>query len=106
MTLSATIWDASDWATNGGKYRVNYKYAPYVAKFSDLILHGCAVDPIEHVAHCDSIQGSEALVPSRVTQVQRTRMEKFWLKHITYSCYYDKQRYEVPPPECDHPPRS
>ncbi|KAJ6897536.1 hypothetical protein NC652_024361 [Populus alba x Populus x berolinensis] len=27
-----TIWDGSDWATNGGKYRVNYKYAPYVAE--------------------------------------------------------------------------
>ncbi|MCI90571.1 putative xyloglucan endotransglucosylase/hydrolase protein 28-like, partial [Trifolium medium] len=28
MTLCAmTVWDASDWATNGGKYRVNYQYS-------------------------------------------------------------------------------
>ncbi|RDX65248.1 putative xyloglucan endotransglucosylase/hydrolase protein 27, partial [Mucuna pruriens] len=29
--------------------RVNYKYAPYVAQFSDLVPHGSVVDPIEHV---------------------------------------------------------
>ncbi|CAL5213951.1 unnamed protein product [Lathyrus oleraceus] len=99
MTLYATIWDASDWATNGGKYRVNYKYAPYVAKFSDLVLHGCAVDPIEHVASCDTAQTSES-IPSRVTPLQRLKMESFRKKHMTYSYCYDKIRYKAPPTEC------
>ncbi|WJX52893.1 putative xyloglucan endotransglucosylase/hydrolase protein 27 [Trifolium repens] len=100
MTLYATIWDASDWATNGGKYRVNYKYAPYVAKFSDLVLHGCAVDPIEHVANCDTAQSSEA-IPSGVTPVQRIKMDNFRKKHMTYSYCYDKIRYtKAPPSEC------
>ncbi|XP_061370254.1 probable xyloglucan endotransglucosylase/hydrolase protein 28 [Gastrolobium bilobum] len=99
MTLYATIWDASDWATNGGKYRVNYKYAPFVAEFSNLVLHGCAVDPIEHVAKCDSAQSSEA-VPSGVTPVQRIKMDNFRKKHMTYSYCYDRVRYKVPPPEC------
>lgn len=96
MTLYATIWDASDWATNGGKYRVNYKYAPYVADFSDFILHGCAVDPIEHVAKCDT---SDAF-PSNVTPIQRIKMDKFRLKHMTYSYCYDRIRYKVPLSEC------
>ncbi|KAL2343540.1 hypothetical protein Fmac_004825 [Flemingia macrophylla] len=96
MTLYATIWDASDWATNGGKYRVNYKYAPYVAEFSDLVLHGCAVDPIEHVAKCDNAEA----IPSGVTPAQRMKMESFRKKHMTYSYCYDKVRYKVPPSEC------
>ena len=33
MSLYATIWDASNWATSGGKYKVNYKYAPFVTEF-------------------------------------------------------------------------
>ncbi|KAL0397468.1 UNVERIFIED_CONTAM: putative xyloglucan endotransglucosylase/hydrolase protein 30 [Sesamum calycinum] len=49
MGLYATIWDASDWATSGGKYRANYKYAPFVAEFTDLILPGCPMDPLEEV---------------------------------------------------------
>ncbi|KAK7399898.1 hypothetical protein VNO78_11093 [Psophocarpus tetragonolobus] len=99
MTLYATIWDASDWATNGGKYRVNYKYAPYVAEFSDLVLHGCAVDPIEHVAKCDNAPSSGA-IPSSITPAQRVKMENFRKKHMTYSYCYDKVRYKVPPSEC------
>lgn len=100
MTLYATIWDASDWATNGGKYRVNYKYAPYVAKFSDLVLHGCAVDPIEHVAKCDTAQSSKS-IPSGVTPVQKIKMENFRKKYMTYSYCYDKIRYKATPPsEC------
>ncbi|XP_014510070.1 probable xyloglucan endotransglucosylase/hydrolase protein 28 [Vigna radiata var. radiata] len=97
MTLYATIWDASDWATNGGKYRVNYKYAPYVAKFSDLVLHGCAVDPIELVAKCESDQKG---IGSGVTPAQRIKMENFRKKHMTYSYCYDRLRYKTPPSEC------
>ncbi|XP_054810453.1 probable xyloglucan endotransglucosylase/hydrolase protein 28 [Prosopis cineraria] len=99
MTLYATIWDGSDWATNGGKYRVNYKYAPYVAEFSNLVLHGCAVDPIEHTTKCDMAPCSEA-VPSGITPVQRIKMENIRKKHMTYSYCYDTVRYKVPPLEC------
>ncbi|PKI38105.1 hypothetical protein CRG98_041504 [Punica granatum] len=49
MSLYATIWDGLDWATNGGKYRVNYKYSHYIAQFTDLVLRGFAVNPIEKV---------------------------------------------------------
>lgn len=99
MTLYATIWDGSDWATNGGKYRVNYKYAPYITEFSDFVLHGCAVDPIEHLANCDSAQDSED-IPTGVTPVQRLKMETFRRKHMTYSYCYDRMRYKASPSEC------
>ncbi|KAG2707610.1 hypothetical protein I3843_05G142700 [Carya illinoinensis] len=99
MTLYATIWDGSDWATNGGKYRVNYKYAPYMAEFSDFVLHGCAVDPIEHLAKCDNPQSSEA-IPTGITSVQRIKMESFRKKLMTYSYCYDRVRYKVSPVEC------
>uniref|UniRef100_M8BNX2 Putative xyloglucan endotransglucosylase/hydrolase protein 28 n=1 Tax=Aegilops tauschii TaxID=37682 RepID=M8BNX2_AEGTA len=46
MAVYATIWDGSAWATEGGKYKVNYKYAPFASDFSDLSLRGCRVaDP-------------------------------------------------------------
>ncbi|KAK8567402.1 hypothetical protein V6N13_105371 [Hibiscus sabdariffa] len=100
MSLYATIWDGSSWATNGGKYRVNYKYAPYVAEFSDLILHGCAVDPIEFSSkRCDNIQSPEQLMTG-ITPSQRSKMDSFRRKHMTYSYCYDQTRYKAPPPEC------
>jgi len=99
MSLYATIWDGSDWATNGGKYRVNYKYAPYVAEFSDLVLHGCAVDPVEQFPRCDNTESSQA-IPTGVTPVQRIKMESFRAKFMTYSYCYDRVRYRAPPSEC------
>ncbi|XP_050233692.1 probable xyloglucan endotransglucosylase/hydrolase protein 28 [Mercurialis annua] len=99
MSLYATIWDGSDWATNGGKYRVNYKYAPYVTSFSDFVLHGCAVDPIEQISKCDTAPNSEA-IPTGVTPAQRIKMEAFRRKYMTYSYCYDQTRYKSPPSEC------
>ncbi|KAF9687964.1 hypothetical protein SADUNF_Sadunf02G0148000 [Salix dunnii] len=42
MSLNATIWDGSDWATSGGKYKVVYKYMLLTLQN---ILYGCSVDP-------------------------------------------------------------
>ncbi|XP_027086120.2 probable xyloglucan endotransglucosylase/hydrolase protein 28 [Coffea eugenioides] len=99
MSLYATIWDGSDWATNGGKFRINYKYAPYIAKFSDLVLHGCAVDPTEQATKCD-IAPKHDSIPTGITPEQRIRMQNFRKKHMQYSYCYDRARYTVPPAEC------
>ncbi|PSS26818.1 Xyloglucan endotransglucosylase/hydrolase protein [Actinidia chinensis var. chinensis] len=99
MSLYATIWDGSNWATNGGRYRVNYKYAPYITQFSDLVLHGCAVNPIEQSSTCDLPPSFES-VPTGVTSDQRSKMENFRKKHMQYSYCYDRIRYKVPLSEC------
>ncbi|XP_072971536.1 probable xyloglucan endotransglucosylase/hydrolase protein 28 [Typha angustifolia] len=99
MSLYATIWDGSNWATSGGRYKVNYKYAPYVAEFSDLILHGCAVDPTSHRPTCEA---ADAQVYNFITMSseQRSAMEKFRKKYMTYGYCYDRIRYQTPPLEC------
>lgn len=98
MSLYATIWDASDWATSGGKYKVNYKYAPFVAEFTDLTLHGCSVDPLEEILtpNCNESDDDATMI----TPKQRAGMNKFRQKHMYYSYCYDTLRYPVPPPEC------
>lgn len=96
MTLYATIWDASEWATNGGKYKVNYKYAPYVAEFTNFVLHGCTVNPIELVpSQCDHETSLDKIIP-----MDRVKMESFRKKHMKYSYCQDKIRYKTPPAEC------
>ncbi|KAM7271284.1 hypothetical protein ACFE04_030498 [Oxalis oulophora] len=96
MSVYATIWDGSGWATDGGKYRVDYKYAPFIAKFSDFNLHGCTVDPTDITpTSCDNIKGFES-----ITRMQSDKMESFRVKHMTYSYCYDINRYQTAPPEC------
>ncbi|KAL8500616.1 hypothetical protein ACS0TY_020264 [Phlomoides rotata] len=104
MGLYATIWDASDWATSGGKYRVNYKYAPFVAEFTDLVLQGCATDPLEEVVGggaCEEKNDQLAMADfTTITPRQKLAMKKFRSKYMYYSYCYDTVRYPVPPPEC------
>ncbi|RZR95269.1 hypothetical protein BHM03_00024128 [Ensete ventricosum] len=105
MSLYATIWDGSNWATLGGRYKVNYKYAPYIAEFADLILHGCAVDPSDHTQSC---QRPDVVLYDATTMstVQRSAMEKFRKKHMTYSYCHDRVRYPTLLPECEIGPES
>ncbi|XP_073011656.1 probable xyloglucan endotransglucosylase/hydrolase protein 27 [Typha latifolia] len=100
MSLYATIWDGSTWATLGGRYKVNYKYAPYVAEFADLVLHGCSVNPMDHSSACE---GAETARYDSITMSpdQRAAMMAIRKKEMTYSYCYDRERYPIPLPECD-----
>ncbi|XXG81784.1 hypothetical protein AAC387_Pa09g2354 [Persea americana] len=102
MSLYATVWDGSTWATSGGRYKVNYKYAPYTAEFNDLILHGCAVDPLEQSTRCgegDADHNSLSEI-GLISSEQNRKMEEFRKKYMTYSYCYDRIRYPTPPVEC------
>ncbi|CAL9773398.1 unnamed protein product [Musa acuminata subsp. burmannicoides] len=99
MSLYATIWDGSNWATSGGRYKVKYKYAPYVAEFSELVLHGCAVDPIDHSSPCERPENARYDTLT-MSSDQRARMTSFRRNHMQYLYCYDRDRYPTPPPEC------
>lgn len=99
MSLYATIWDGSNWATSGGRYKINYKYAPYIAEFADLILHGCAADPMDHMPACNKL-AADLYNTITISDDQRLAMERFRNKYMTYSYCYDRVRYSAPLLEC------
>ncbi|XP_078444535.1 putative xyloglucan endotransglucosylase/hydrolase protein 27 [Wolffia australiana] len=94
MSVYATIWDGSTWATSGGRFRVDYRRGPYVAQFADLVLRGCPVSsPACH-------GGGRRRLPGDLTAAQRRAMAAVRSKHMTYSYCYDRERYPAAPPEC------
>ncbi|XP_020571997.1 probable xyloglucan endotransglucosylase/hydrolase protein 30 [Phalaenopsis equestris] len=106
MSLYATIWDASDWATSGGKYRVDYKYSPFVSDFSNFILQGCRLDPIRQLPpaaeQCRAAEDTTAVSDYAVmTAVKRAAMREFRQRFMTYSFCYDELRYPKVFPDCD-----
>ncbi|PKI45379.1 probable xyloglucan endotransglucosylase/hydrolase protein 30 [Punica granatum] len=103
MSLYATLWDGSDWATAGGRYKVNYKYSPFFAEFKDLVLEGCAIDPLQQLPSDDCYYKnahSEAKDYVTITPRRRAAMRRFRQRYMYYSYCYDALRYPVPPPEC------
>ncbi|CAD5196610.1 unnamed protein product [Musa acuminata subsp. malaccensis] len=107
MSVYATIWDGSTWATGNGKYKVNYKYEPFVSDFSDLVLRGCRADPIQQVDSAAARRCAEAndeLLAADfalMTPKKRAAMRRFRERYMTYSCCYDTNRYPVAFPDCD-----
>eukprot|EP00261_Vitis_vinifera_P002431 XP_002266609.2 PREDICTED: probable xyloglucan endotransglucosylase/hydrolase protein 28 [Vitis vinifera] len=100
MYVYGSIRDGSDWATDGGKQKVDYKYAPFTAAFSELILLGCPADPIDLKPYCIDEDPWEKKVPTGLTRKEITQMRRFRHKFMTYSYCFDKERYPVTPPEC------
>lgn len=108
MSIYITIWDGSEWATNGGKYPVNYQYAPFVASVRGIELEGCSAT---QVAECSSSSSRRKSSPSSFDPVDGEQFAKLsdqqtagldWArrKHMFYSYCQDKSRYKVLPPEC------
>ncbi|XP_012829812.1 PREDICTED: probable xyloglucan endotransglucosylase/hydrolase protein 30 [Erythranthe guttata] len=103
MSVYATIWDASSWATNGGQEKVDYKYQPFIAEFTDLVLEGCIVDPTDQLLSSNCTDSISALIGkeySTITSDGRKSMKWFREKYMYYSYCYDNLRYPIPPPEC------
>lgn len=101
MSVYATIWDGSEWATHGGKYPVNYKYAPFVVSFADIKMSGCISNPTScsknNPSGIDPIDGQQF---SNLSKQQVTAMDWARSKLMFYSYCKDSARYKVMPPEC------
>ncbi|CAN6450693.1 unnamed protein product [Victoria cruziana] len=42
MRMYSSLWDAEDWATQGGRVKTDWSKAPFVATFGDVAINGCA----------------------------------------------------------------
>ncbi|KAG9131586.1 hypothetical protein Leryth_015145 [Lithospermum erythrorhizon] len=103
MSVYATIWDASSWATDGGKYKVDYKYEPFVAELTDLVIEGCIVDPIEQIPSTNCSDRTIRLLQQPYATISpdgHLAMKNFRENFMYYSHCYDNVRYSVTPPEC------
>lgn len=98
MKLYSTIWNGSEWATLGGKYKLDMSKGPYVAHYTNFALSGCPQDPAQDTSQCSSKLAQE--VSKDITPEERKHMQAFRSKYMTYSYCYDVKRYPVRMPEC------
>ncbi|KAJ9565062.1 hypothetical protein OSB04_001028 [Centaurea solstitialis] len=45
MQVIVSLWDGSDWATDGGRAKTNYSNGPFQAHFQDFDIDGCPSIP-------------------------------------------------------------
>ncbi|KAL6636485.1 hypothetical protein ACP70R_024057 [Stipagrostis hirtigluma subsp. patula] len=121
MAVYATIWDGSTWATDNGRYKVNYKRGPFTAEFSDLVLRGCPAAAVSLGGDATArlqLQLGSSSAPTRdtcaeaerelmaaeyatMTARKRMAMRQWRQRQMLYTVCYDTNRYPAPFPECD-----
>ncbi|RAL39626.1 hypothetical protein DM860_003159 [Cuscuta australis] len=106
MWLTASIWDGSSWATDGGRAKVDWSKAPYVASFRDYKMDACPWNGTNE-KDCRAITPSQWWnngTANTLTWYQR-RLYR-WVKktQITYDYCMDAKRFNNSlPPECSLP---
>ncbi|KAL5208537.1 hypothetical protein ABZP36_032972 [Zizania latifolia] len=91
MWVYGSIWDASSWATDDGRHRADYRFQPFVARFSGFLLGGCS----PHAR-----RGCRAPVADALTAPQLRAMRWAQQNHMMYNYCFDPKRNHALTPEC------
>ncbi|URD77171.1 xyloglucan endotransglucosylase hydrolase protein 32 [Musa troglodytarum] len=95
MWVYGSIWDASSWATDNGKYKADYRYQPFVAKYTDFKLGGCTGSAPPSCRSVPSSPSGGGLSPQQYAAMR-------WAQN-NYMVYYyceDSTRDRSLTPEC------
>ncbi|KAG6657870.1 hypothetical protein CIPAW_04G119900 [Carya illinoinensis] len=110
MGVYSSIWNADDWATQGGRIKTDWTHAPFIATYKGFEIDGCecpvSVAAADNANKC--ISNTErrywwdepTLSELNVHQSHQLR----WVRanHMVYDYCTDTARFPVLPPECMH----
>ncbi|KAE8711202.1 putative xyloglucan endotransglucosylase/hydrolase protein 32 [Hibiscus syriacus] len=96
MWLYGSIWDASSWATENGRYKADYSYQPFVGRYTNFKLGGCTTNgPASCRPPSASPSGSGSL-----SQQQVMAMNWVQRNYLVYDYCHDPKRDHTQTPEC------
>lgn len=96
MWLYGSIWDASSWATEDGKYKADYRYQPFIGRYKNFRLQGCTS---ESSASCHPPSASPSGFGSLSPQQFRA-MQWVQTNYMVYNYCHDPRRDHNLIPEC------
>ncbi|PKU73561.1 probable xyloglucan endotransglucosylase/hydrolase protein 32 [Dendrobium catenatum] len=95
MWVYGTIWDASSWATENGKYKADYNYQPFIARMTKFLIGGCSAYA---ATSCRPLPASPTGVGLSSTQYMAMRWAQ--QNHMVYDYCRDSSRDHSLTPEC------
>ncbi|KAL2541076.1 putative xyloglucan endotransglucosylase/hydrolase protein 32 [Abeliophyllum distichum] len=96
MWVYGSIWDASSWATENGKYKADYQYQPFVGRYNNFKIAGCKAN---NAALCRPAFSS----PSGSSGLSRQQYDAMGWVQRNYKVYdycQDPKRDHGLTPEC------
>ncbi|KAJ4832280.1 putative xyloglucan endotransglucosylase/hydrolase protein 16 [Turnera subulata] len=105
MRVYSSLWNADDWATQGGRVKTDWTQAPFVASYRNFNANACVRTPSSQA--CTSSTSTGTSLQDSAWQVQaldaagRNRLRWVQRKYMIYNYCTDLQRFSQGlPPEC------
>ena len=102
MTVYATIWDGDSWATEGGRIKINWTHAPFVASYREFSADACTDTNTNAASECASLKWWNQYKYQALDNAQLGQLKWVQENMTVYNYCTDYARYNVTPPECLH----
>lgn len=103
MRVYASLWNADDWATQGGRVKTDWTKAPFTANYRNFNILGCPKSS-SGSSSCGSSTSSNSNAGWRTHELDaagRNRLRWVQSKHMVYNYCSDKKRFaNAVPAEC------
>ncbi|GAB2275143.1 Probable xyloglucan endotransglucosylase/hydrolase protein 32 [Dionaea muscipula] len=96
MWVYGSIWDASSWATDDGRYKADYQYQPFIGRYTQFKVSGC---PAAALPTCRPLWVQPS-GPSGLTGWQFDAMSWVQRNYLVYNYCTDPKRDHTLTPEC------
>lgn len=104
MRVLGSVWNADDWATQGGRVKTNWSHAPFVSSFRAFDIDACELSPetADVTTKCGQLGRYWWDRPSFNELGRRRSRQLKWVrkKYLVYDYCEDKPRFSELPKEC------
>ncbi|XP_020273607.1 probable xyloglucan endotransglucosylase/hydrolase protein 26 [Asparagus officinalis] len=108
MQAYSSIWNADNWATQGGLVKIDWSNAPFIARYRKLKLRACEWKGQNSIYKCASSTPNNWWTSSEYSQLSYAQMGQMeWVRnnYMVYDYCKDTKRFNGDfPPECYQQP--
>ncbi|XP_010522666.1 PREDICTED: xyloglucan endotransglucosylase/hydrolase protein 9 [Tarenaya hassleriana] len=104
MGVYSSIWNADDWATQGGLVKTDWSHAPFVASYKGFVIDACECPTSNDLSKCSNDKRFWWDEPTLSELSLHQSHQLVWVRanHMVYDYCFDATRFPVTPLECQH----
>ncbi|PHT44199.1 Xyloglucan endotransglucosylase/hydrolase 2 [Capsicum baccatum] len=106
MRVYASLWNADDWATQGGRVKTDWSMAPFTAAYRNFNTNACVWSAATSTSSCggsktDSVNNAQTWQTQELNASERNRLRWVQQKYMIYNYCADAKRFSQGfSPEC------
>lgn len=99
MGVYSSIWNADDWATQGGRVKTDWSHAPFISTYRNFNIDACKYSGTQSLTSRCSLLWDQ---PAYASLNAKQSMQLKWVhkKYMIYDYCKDSVRFPTPPAEC------